>query len=159
MDSKFHGINSIGFDFDSDEYYEPTTEELLKFWEESQLEYGKPIHKKPSHEELISLWKEACSEYKIKTRMALAERKHDYDHNPVQSITADELRAAFNQSFEEFNGTGFDSKKCIKLDTRSDSKSCKPSSPGGSGMRRSHSFLQSLHGISFKEILNSVIHK
>lgn len=107
---------------DDDEYFEPTTEQLLKLWEEAQKEFhykpydGKFDHKYdvnkkiPSNDELKVLWKDTVSEYKQRTLLSpkYASHNNNYFHeesekNITYKITADELKAAFNQSFEDYN--------------------------------------------------------
>jgi len=109
-----NNLSSIRLDIfdDCDDSFQPTTEELLELWEESCIENGLSQKNQPSHVDLMKLWDEACSEYKIKTVMATADQKTGMDAGePSQDITTDELKAAFNQAFEDLNGKDFDTAK------------------------------------------------
>jgi preprotein translocase subunit SecA len=104
-------LHSIQLDiFDGcDEDYKPTADELLELWEDSCVEYAINKKAQPTHTDLMKLWDEACSEFKIRTVMATADRKDGFNAGTAnQETTADELKAAFNQAFEELNGKDFE---------------------------------------------------
>lgn len=112
MAKEVHNLDSVTLDiFDGcDDDYQPTTEELLQLWEEACKENGLNFSEKeqPSRLDLMDLWEQAVSQYKIRTVMAMADRKAVIDAGASnQDTTAEELKAAFNQSFEDLNGKDF----------------------------------------------------
>mgnify|MGYP003387509975 CR=1 FL=1 len=103
-------LNSIvldGFDI-NDEDYVPSTEDLLSIWDAAQVENGGYLNRKPTHAELIALWKETVSAYKTTfSGSQPSPAKEEKGSGPHETPSSEELRAAFNQMFEDLNGTDF----------------------------------------------------